>query len=73
MNAIKIIAVVLIAAGGFGLLYGGFSYTKQTDNIKLGSFELSLNEKETVGIPTWVGAGAIAAGCLLLVFDGRKR
>ena len=28
MNAIKLTAIVLIAGGVFGMLYGSFSYTK---------------------------------------------
>jgi hypothetical protein len=72
MNAVKIVAMVLIVAGIFGLVYGGFSYTKETTALKLGSMELSVKEKETVNVPVWAGIGAIAAGTLLLLFGGRK-
>lgn len=72
MNSIKIVAVMLIAAGALGLLYGEFSYTKETHAVKLGSFELSVDEKQTVNIPAWAGVGAIAAGALLLIFGGGK-
>lgn len=67
MNAVKIMAVVLIVAGVLGLAYGSFSYTKETQEVKLGSLELSVKNKETVNIPVWAGVGAIAAGLLLLV------
>jgi lipid-binding SYLF domain-containing protein len=30
MNVVKILAIVLIVAGGLGLAYGSFSYTKET-------------------------------------------
>ena len=36
MNAVKILAIVLIVAGILGLLYGKFSYTKETHDVKLG-------------------------------------
>jgi len=36
MNANKIAAIVLIVAGILGLVYGGFSYTKNTHEAKLG-------------------------------------
>ena len=36
MNPTRIIAIVLIVAGGFGLAYGGFNYTKESTAIKLG-------------------------------------
>jgi len=66
MNAIKMLGIVLIVAGGLGLLYGGFTYTKDTHEAKLGPIELSIKDKETVNIPIWAGVGAIAAGALLL-------
>ena len=72
MNTIKLVAVVLIVAGALGLLYGGFSYTKDTTAVKLGPLELSVKEKETVNVPVWAGIGAIALGGLLLVFGGKK-
>jgi len=71
MNVTKIIGVLLIIAGTLGLIYGGFSYTKDKHDVKLGPLEFSVTEKETVNVPIWAGAGAIAAGVLLLLF-GRK-
>ncbi|BBP04042.1 hypothetical protein TPL01_15790 [Sulfuriferula plumbiphila] len=60
-------AIVLIVAGVLGLAYGSFSYTKETQEVKLGPLELSVKNKETVNIPVWAGVGAIAAGVLLLI------
>ena len=68
MNVMKIVAVVLIAAGVLGLVYGKFSYTKETHDAKFGPLELSMEEKETVRIPAWAGAGAVAAGTIILLF-----
>jgi len=67
MGAVKILAIVLIAAGTLGLVYGNFSYTKETHEAKIGSLELSMKDKETVNIPVWAGVGAIAVGGLLLL------
>ncbi len=72
MNPIRLIAIVLIVAGALGLLYGGFSYTKQTHDVKLGPIELSVKEKQDVNVPVWVGIAAVVAGGLLLVFGGKK-
>ena len=67
MSAIKIAAIVLIAAGILGLVYGGFSYTKETHEAKIGSLELSMKDKETVNVPVWAGVGAIVIGGILLL------
>ena len=67
MNAVKMAAVVLIAAGVLGLVYGSFSYTKDTHEAKLGPIELSVKDKETVNVPVWAGVGAIVIGGALLL------
>lgn len=72
MNPVKIAAIVLIVAGILGLVYGSFSYTKETHEAKLGPIELSLKEKQTVNVPVWLGIGAIVGGVLLL-FGGNRR
>ncbi len=72
MNAIKIFGIILIIAGALGLAYSSFSYTKQTDEIKVGPIEMSVKEKQTVQIPVWAGAGAIVLGGLLLIFGNRR-
>ena len=72
MNAVKMAAVVLIAAGVLGLVYGSFSYTKDTHEAKLGPIELSVKDKETVNIPVWAGVGAIVIGGGLLLIGGQK-
>jgi hypothetical protein len=71
MNAIKITAIALIVAGILGLVYGSFSYTKETHQAKLGPIELSVKEKETVNVPVWAGVAAIAVGGALLLFGSR--
>ena len=72
MTPTKIIGIILIALGALALVYGGFSYTKDTTAVKLGPIELSVKEKETVNVPMWLGIGAIVAGALVLVMGGRK-
>ena len=72
MNAIKILAIALIAAGTLGLVYGGFSYTKESQGAKLGPIELTIKEKQTVNVPVWAGAGSIVVGAGMLVFALKK-
>ena len=72
MNGSKLAAIVLIIAGILGLAFGGFTYTKKTEQVKLGPIELTVKDKETVNIPIWLGAGALIAGVLLLVVRTKK-
>jgi multidrug transporter EmrE-like cation transporter len=67
MSGARIAALVLIVAGILGLVYGSFTYTKESHNAKLGPFEFSIKDKETVNVPVWAGVGAIVAGVVLLV------
>lgn len=67
MNAIKMLAIVLIIAGGLSLVYGGFSYTKDTHQAKIGPIELSVKETEHVNVPIWAGIAAMVAGAFLLL------
>ncbi len=67
MNATRIIAIVLIAAGALGLVYGGFSYTKETTGLKLGPLELKVQEQKRINVPLIASAAAIAIGVVLLV------
>jgi uncharacterized membrane protein YidH (DUF202 family) len=72
MNSAKLVGIILIAAGVIALVYGSFSYTKETEAVKLGPLELTVKEKETVNVPVWAGVGAIVIGGLLLVMGGKK-
>ena len=69
----KIIAIALLIAGTLGLIYGGFSYTKDTTVVKLGPLEVTAKEKQTVNVPLWLGVGAIVIGGVLLLIGGKGR
>ena len=72
MNLTKVIGIAFIVSGVLGLVYGGFSFTKETHQVKLGPVELSVKEKQSINVPVWAGVVAIAAGAGLLLFGGRK-
>ena len=72
MDTAKIVGIFLLVAGALGLVYGSFSYTKETHQAKIGPLELSVKEKETINVPVWAGAGAVVAGLALLVLGSRK-
>jgi hypothetical protein len=72
MNAAKIFALALIAAGVLGLVYGSFTYTKDTHEANVGPINFSIKDKETVNIPIWAGVVAIAIGGGLLFLAGKR-
>ena len=72
MSGIKILAILLIIGGVLGLLYGSFTYTKETHDAKIGPLELSVKDKETVNVPVWAGIGAIVVGGILLLVPNKS-
>jgi len=69
MSGMKIIGIVLVVGGIFGLLYGHFDYTKETHQGNIGPFTFSIAEKETTVIPTWASIAVIVVGAMLLVVN----
>lgn len=73
MNSLKMLGIALLVAGALALVYGGFSYTKNTTAVKLGPIELTVKEKETINVPLWAGIASMAIGGILLVMGGKGR
>jgi len=73
MKPYWIAACVLIALGTLALVYGQFSYTKDSETANLGPIQLTVTDKETVNIPVWAGVGAIALGVGLMGVPLMKR
>jgi len=68
MTARRVIGIILLAAGLLALVYGGFSYTEDTHEAKLGPLQMQLKEKDHVNIPPWVGIAGVVGGIVLLVW-----
>ena len=66
MSITKILGIVLVVGGILGLFYGHFEYTKETHEGQFGPFKLSVSEKETAVIPSWLSIAGIVAGVVLL-------
>lgn len=67
MNATRMLAILLIIGGSLALLYGGFSYSKNTQAAKIGPLELTVRDTRTVNIPIWAGIATIVVGASLLI------
>ena len=72
MKAMRIVGVLLLVLGLAGFLTGGFSFTKDPTQAKLGPLELTVKEKESVNIPQWMSLGAMVLGGVVLVLGFRK-
>lgn len=68
----KIVAIVLIAAGLLSVAFRGLTYKKETHDAQVGPVGISVTEKERIDIPVWAGVTMIVVGAGLLV-AGRKK
>ena len=67
----RMIGIVVLALGILALAYGGFSYTRETHDVKLGPVEFSVKEKERVNVPLWAGVALSVVGAGVLI-SGKK-
>jgi hypothetical protein len=72
MNARTMVAVLLITAGALAFGYGGFTYTKDSRALDVGSLHVSVEKKQHVSIPIWVGVAAMLMGGAMLSFGRRN-
>ena len=70
MKGTKVLGAVLLALGILALVYGGFTYTKDTDKVDVGPVHVEVRDRERVNIPLWAGAAIAIAGGILLARKG---
>ena len=69
----RMAGLVLLVLGVLALVYGGFSYTREKGDAKIGPIEIEVTEKERVNVPLWAGIAAVAVGGALVVRKGSSR
>lgn len=67
MQLVKIVAILLIVGGTFGLAFGRLTFTKETQSASFGPIGLTIKERQSMVVPTWLAVAAIAGGSLLLL------
>ena len=65
--------MVLIVVGLVGILWGGFSFTREKTVVDVGPFKATTQERETIPFPPVAGAIALVAGVVLLVLPARRK
>jgi hypothetical protein len=73
MTAARIAGIVLIVLGLVGVLWGGFSWTREKTVVDVGPFKATTQERETIPFPPIAGAVALVAGVVLLVLPVRRK
>jgi membrane-bound ClpP family serine protease len=63
----KILGIILVVLGLFGLAWGGFTYTTREKVIDIGAIHAFANKTHSVPVPPIAGAVALAGGVILLV------
>ena len=72
MNTITIIGIILLALGAIGLIYGGITYTSNSDVVDLGVMEVQVDQQKQIPLsPVFGGIAAILG--IVLVVVGRRR
>jgi hypothetical protein len=66
MKGTKLLGAVLLALGILAVAYGGFGYTKKTDEVNLGPIHFEVKDRERVNIPLWAGVLVAIVGGVLL-------
>ena len=63
----KILGIILIVLGLFGLAWGGFTYTTREKVVDIGPIHATRDETHTIPLPPIAGAVAFIGGIVLLV------
>ena len=69
----RILGLVLVVLGVLGLVYGGITYTRRRETVRLGPISASVNQRERVPISPLLSGVVLAAGVGLLVAGRRRR
>lgn len=73
MKPATIIGIILILVGIVGFAVGGFSFTHEHQDAKLGPLKIEHKQTDTVPIPPILSGLALIGGIALVVVGSRSR
>jgi hypothetical protein len=68
----RVIAVVLIALGLVGLIYGGVSWTRRESVADIGPVHVTREREKSLPVPPLAGGLCLVAGVVLLLRGGGR-
>ena len=69
----KILGIVLIAAGILMLVFRGFNFTQEKKVLDIGPIEINKKEKKSIEWPIYGGVIALVAGVALVISDKKSK
>jgi hypothetical protein len=73
MKPATLIGILLILVGIVGFAVGGFSFTHEHQDAKIGPLDIEHKQTSTVPIPPILSAIALVGGIALVVVGSRTR
>ena len=71
VQAMKILAIVLIVVGLVALAYEGITYTTREKVLEVGPITATKETKKTIPLPPILGGAALVCGVVLLIAAAR--
>jgi hypothetical protein len=73
MKPSTLIGLLLIVVGIIGLAVGGFSYSHEKQDAKIGPLQIEHKQTSTVPIPPILSGIALVGGIALVIVGSRSR
>ena len=73
MKPATIVGIVLIIIGVIGFAIGGFSFTHEKQDAKIGPLNIEHKETSTVPIPPILSGIALVGGIALVIVGAKSR
>jgi len=70
MRIFLVLAVIMLALGGYILLHG-LNYPSERSTLQFGDFHATVEQQRQV--PTWIGVVLVAGGAFLLAWGAKSR
>jgi hypothetical protein len=67
------LGIILIIIGAAMLIWTGFTYTKKEKIIDAGPLQVSVDKKETIGWPPYLGTILLVGGIVIIVTGKKSR